>query len=40
MRLCGKNVDEEFEMLALELQRVGREAKKLVFEQGNILSQL
>lgn len=35
-----QNADEEFEMLVLELQRVGREAKELVLEQGSIHYQL
>ncbi len=31
-----RNSDEEFEMFVLELQKVGREVEKLVFEQRNI----
>jgi hypothetical protein len=40
MALIGEawwqNANEEFEMLVLELQKVGREAEKMVLEQGNI----
>jgi hypothetical protein len=40
MALIGEawwqNANEEFEMLVLELQKVGREVEKLVLEQGNI----